>query len=131
MYSYLFLLIILLVVLLNINLFINGIKRKESFLNTTIKQKKIFIEEGNMTGEKKNIIYNGLIVNPKTILTKNIESCDYIFMDFRDYNKVKMYNPKYFKKLVIIDYRDNNHDVFDLPCLKYFKRSVVDKNNLK
>lgn len=128
---YLSFFLIIFIILLNVYLFINIINRNEIFLTTPRIKKKIFIEEGNMIGEKKSIIYNGLNLNPNTVITKNIEDCDYIFMDFRDYNKVKMYDPKYFKKLIIIDYRDNKHDLFNIPCLKYFKRSVVDKNNLK
>jgi len=92
-------------------------------------KKLIFIENGG-NGEKRIIIYNGIMLNPNVGITKNKELCDYIFMDFRDFNKAKNYKPKYFKKLIIIDYRDKPHEIFNIPCLKYFKRSVVNKKKI-
>ena len=39
----------------------------------------MFHHLNNLIGTKKNIIYNGLISNPNTIISDNIENCDYIF----------------------------------------------------
>jgi len=91
--------------------------------------KLIYIENDRMFGAKKNIIYNGLLINPKIRLTENKDLCDYIFMNFRDFKKAQHYKPEYKKKLIVIDYRDNNN-IFDIQCFKYFKRSVVNKNSL-
>ena len=91
----------------------------------------IFIENNHDLAEKKNIINNGLTLNNKIKITKNIDTCDFIFMDYRDYDKAKHYNKEYLKKLVIIDYRDDTNKVFDIPCLKYFKRSVVSKDKFE
>ena len=61
-----------------------------------------------------------------------IEECDYIFIDIiRDFDKIKRYSEEQLKKVIIIDYRDNSKEVSKIPCLKYFKRSVVDKNTMK
>ena len=94
-------------------------------------KKLIFIENENIAGSKKNILYNGLLANINVSITKDINLCDYIFLDNRDFNKAKNYKNDYKKKLVIIDYRDKPNEVFNTECLKYFKRSVVNKNNMK
>ncbi len=94
-------------------------------------KKLIFIENENFIGEKKNILYNGLLANINVLIIKDIELCDYIFLDNRDFNKIKNYKRDYLKKLVIIDYSDRANDVFNTECLKYFKRSIVDKKNMK
>ncbi len=94
------------------------------------KKLRIFIENGEIMGEKKNILCNGLLANINVLITEDIDLCDYIFLDFRDYNKIKNYKSDYLKKLVIIDYRDSPNDVFNTECLKYFKRSVVNKKNM-
>lgn len=92
--------------------------------------KYIFIENANMIGEKKNIIYNGILLNKTVSFTNDKDKCDYIFIDYRDANIANKYDPKYFEKMVIIDYTDFNNQIINLPCLKYFKRSVVNKKNL-
>lgn len=91
--------------------------------------KYIFIENANMIGEKKNIIYNGILLNKNVSFTDDKDKCDYIFIDSRDANIANKYDPKYFEKMVIIDYTDLNNRIINLPCLKYFKRSVVNKKN--
>ena len=83
-------------------------------------KKLIFIENVNIKGAKKNILYNGLLANINVLITKDIDLCDYIFLDFRDFNKIKNYKSDYLKKLVIIDYRDGPNEVFNTKCLKYF-----------
>lgn len=101
--------------------------------NNMMNEKLIFIENDNvnMMGTKKNILYNGLLANINVLITKDIDLCDYIFLDFRDFNKIKNYKSDYLKKLVIIDYRDDPNKVFNTKCLKYFKRSIVNKKNMK
>ena len=101
--------------------------------NNMMNEKLIFIENVNvnMMGEKKNILYNGLLANINVLITKDIDLCDYIFLDFRDFNKIKNYKSDYLKKLVVIDYRDDPNKVFNTKCLKYFKRSIVNKKNMK
>lgn len=94
-------------------------------------KKLIFIENENIVGTKKNILYNGLLANNNVIISKDINLCDYIFLDFRDFDKIKKYKRDYLKKLIIIDYRDNPNKVVNTECLKYFKRSVVNKKNMK
>lgn len=90
---------------------------------------KIFIEKtNNIQGEKKNIIYNGLILNNKIEITDDINICDYIFMDFRDYNIAKKYKPEFLDKLIVIDFKDKK-ELLNIRCLKYFKRSIVNKKN--
>lgn len=93
-------------------------------------RKLIYFKNRNLGGSE-NIIYKGLIDNPNTVITNNIDECDYIFLDFRDVKNYKKKKKKNFEKLVIIDYRDGPNDVFDIKCLKYFKRSVVNKRNMK
>jgi hypothetical protein len=92
-------------------------------------KKSIFIEKGTLRGEKKAILYNGLLTNKNVNISENKDLCDYIFIDFREFKKAKSYKKEHLEKLVIIDYRDGANDVFSLPCLKYFKRSVVDKKH--
>ena len=94
-------------------------------------KKLIFFEKGDISGTKKNIIYNGLLNNINVEIVEDKDLCDYIFADMRDFNIAKNYTYEYKKKLVIIDYRDDSNDVLNLSCLKYFKRSVVDKKNMK
>ena len=93
-------------------------------------KKLIFIENNDIIGEKKNIIYNGILLNKNVCLTNDINLCDYIFIDFRDFKIAKNYKNEYLKKLIIIDFRDNQNSIFNINCLKYFKRSIVNKNNL-
>jgi hypothetical protein len=96
---------------------------------------KIYIEPVDYldpSGEKKNIIIDGCRSNPNIELVNDKNDCDYIFFAYMsDINLVKNYN-KYAdsKKKIIIDFRDNRKEVFDMPCLKYFKRSIVDKETL-
>lgn len=96
-------------------------------------KKLIFIENATheKIGEKKNILYNGLVSNNNVVIVEDIDLCDYIFLDFRDITKAQSYRDDHLKKLVIIDYRDGPNDVFDIQCLKYFKRSVVDKGKME
>jgi len=83
-------------------------------------------------GEKKAIVYNGLLANKNVVISKDIELCDYIFCcGLRDFKRAKNYKDEYFKKLIIIDYMDKTDMQFNKPCLKYFKRSVVNKKNMK
>jgi len=99
---------------------------------------KIFIpvhskKKGNFIGEKK-VIYNGLLNNKKVILTNRISNCDYIFLDFRDVNPIFikfLRKYKLLRKTVMIDFRDGKDDVFPFPVLKYFKRSIVDKSDIR
>ena len=99
---------------------------------------KIFIpvhskKKGNFIGEKK-VIYNGLLNNKKVILTNRISNCDYIFLDFRDVNPIFikfLRKYKLLRKTVMIDFRDSKDDVFPFPVLKYFKRSIVDKSDMR
>lgn len=92
--------------------------------------KYIYIENANMMGEKKNIIYNGILLNKNVSFTNDKDKSDYIFIDYRDANLANKYDPRYFEKMIIIDYTDFNNQIINLPCLKYFKRSVVNKKNL-
>lgn len=91
--------------------------------------KRIFLEKDNMIGEKNNILYKGIILNEKVTLSNDIDTCDYIFICFRDATLARRYDSKYYKKMVIIDYIDSANNIIDIPCLKYFKRSVVDVQN--
>jgi hypothetical protein len=61
-------------------------------------KKLIFIEDVDMGGSKKNVLYNGLLANINVLITKDIDLCDYIFLDYRDFNKIKNYKSDYFKK---------------------------------
>ena len=101
------------------------------FYYSIMNKKLIFIENENIVGAKKNILHNGLLSNINVSITKDIDLCDYIFVDFRDFNKIKNYKSGHLKKLVIIDYRDSPYAVLNIKCLKYFKRSVVNKRNMK
>lgn len=92
--------------------------------------KYIFIENANMIGEKKNIIYKGILLNKNVSFTDDKNKCDYIFIDSRDANLASNYHEKYFEKMVIIDYTDLGNEIINIPCLKYFKRSVVNKKKL-
>ena len=94
-------------------------------------KKLIFLEKGNLSGTKNNIIYNGLLNNINVKIVDDKDLCDYIFTDFRDFNRAKNYTEEHKKKLVIIDYSDISNDLFNSSCLKYFKRSVVDKKKMK
>ena len=99
---------------------------------------KIFLfthnkKNGKYLGEKQ-LIYDGIINNKKTEIVNKISRCKYIFLDFRDINKLTvkfLRKHRLFRKTIIIDFRDNPNEIFNLPFLKYFKRSVVNKNNLK
>lgn len=99
---------------------------------------KIFLfthdkKNGKYLGEKQ-LIYNGIIKNKKTEIVNKISKCKYIFLDFRDINKLTVIflrKHRLFRKTIIIDFRDNPNEIFNLPVLKYFKRSVVNKNKLK
>ena len=84
-------------------------------------------------GEKK-LIFTGVLDNPRTSFTTDIDLCDYIFLDFRDVEDRrpwpgppawKSYKPEHLARTIVIDWRDNPRAVFNIPCLKYFKRSVV------
>jgi len=85
---------------------------------------RIFLFQDNLDGEKQNILYNGLITNPRVIISEDIEACDYIILDFRDLEQKKEY--KYPEKTIIIDFRDST-DIYQNKCLMYFKRSMVYK----
>ena len=100
--------------------------------NVYMNKKSIFIEKDDLVGVKQNVLYNGLLNNKNVYIIDNIEECDYIFIDIiRDFDKIKRYSEEQLKKVIIIDYRDNSKEVSKIPCLKYFKRSVVDKNTMK
>lgn len=86
---------------------------------------KIYLYPAKIEGEKKHILYNGIIANNNTELTDNINECDYIFLDFRDIIGIRNFECP--EKTVIIDFWDNPKVMFDSTCLLYFKRSVVDK----
>lgn len=90
----------------------------------------IFIEKKGIVGEKKNILYNGLITNPRVKISEQRNVCDYIFIDFRDFDALGKYTMEHFKKMIIIDFRDQAN-IINIPCFKYFKRSVVNKNLMK
>jgi hypothetical protein len=89
----------------------------------------IFIEKDDIEGDKKWIIYDGLVNNPNVKITKDIDTCDYIFLTFRDFSKVN--KKEFYKKLIIIDYRDDPKQILNVPCFKYFKRSVINKKYMK
>jgi hypothetical protein len=91
----------------------------------------IFIEKGHLIGEKKYILYEGVLNNPNVCITEMKELSDYIFVDFRDLDKANNYTTEDLEKLIIIDYRDQQHKISNLHCLKYFKRSVIDKKNME
>ena len=93
-------------------------------------QFSIFIEKKGIVGEKKNILYNGLITNPRVKISEQRNVCDYIFIDFRDFDALGKYTMEHFKKMIIIDFRDQAN-IINIPCFKYFKRSVVNKNLMK
>jgi hypothetical protein len=84
--------------------------------------------EGNIRGEKKNILYNGLRTNPNITLSNNIDDCDYIMLNNRD-RDIKIEN-KYLTKVIVVDYTDSTELCWKRDCYRYFKRSVVDKSNL-
>ena len=92
-------------------------------------KKLIYIENAELYGSKKNIISEGIRLNPNVRRAYSRDVCDYIFMDKTDIAAVRHYTLRDIQKLVIIDYRDDS-SIFDVPCLKYFKRSVVDTNDL-
>ena len=89
---------------------------------------KIFLKRGDMMGEKKNVIYDGLVSNPRVEIVKTIRECDYIILTFRDFNWYRSLPRKYPRKLIVVDFRDQAHKVFNVKCFAYFKRSIVKKN---
>lgn len=68
------------------------------------------------------MLYDGLITNNKVKLSENKDSCDYIFIDFRDFNKAKKYKEEHFKKLVIIDFRDQPKRNISFSMFKIFQK---------
>jgi hypothetical protein len=90
---------------------------------------KIFVYNNNIGGSKKNILFNGLNTNSNVSICDNLDECDYIFLDFRDFNN--NLDDRYLKKVIAIDYTDNPvHLSWRRNCYKYFKRSVVNKDTL-
>lgn len=94
---------------------------------------KIYIEPNRLIGVKKNILYNGLKMNKNVEMVNSKEISDLIILDFRDCDFLLNNNMAniYSNKTIILDYRDNCNEIYSIPCLKYFKRSVVDKESLK
>lgn len=92
---------------------------------------KIWMKDGDLNGEKKMLLYDGVLSNKNTILVDTIDECDYIFLDYRDVDNDEFMSTirKYSYKTIILDYRDNPYQTYDHPCLLYFKRSVVCKMN--
>ena len=85
--------------------------------------------EPDVNVDAKKLIFTGVLDNPRTALTTDIDLCDYIILDTRDLQletpRWKSYKPEHLAKTIVIDYRDPPHVVLKIPCLKYFKRSVV------
>ena len=45
---------------------------------------KVWMKDGDLIGEKKMLLYDGVLSNKDTIFVKTIDECDYIFLDYRD-----------------------------------------------
>ena len=82
-------------------------------------QFSIFIEKKGIVGEKKNILYNGLITNPRVKISEQRNVCDYIFIDFRDFDALGKYTMEHFKKMIVIEpiISPNKNNKFKLKSL--------------
>jgi len=112
--------------------FINQIassKLKGKISSTHLNLVKFYLFDGNLIGEKKYVLYEGVVNNPRTLLVNTIEACDYILVDFRDIPDHKKTIEKYHYKTIIVDYSDGPAHIYNVPCWKYFKRSVINKKD--
>tara|TARA_Y100000389_G_C17451862_1_gene515425 strand:- start:1011 stop:1868 length:858 start_codon:yes stop_codon:yes gene_type:complete len=92
----------------------------------------IYIEQKRATAVKKSIIYDGLLTNENITISEDIDTCDYILINDDDIlNKNIEYKEEYCNKIIILDYNDNSKKIYNQKCLRYFKRSVVDKKTMK
>lgn len=85
-------------------------------------------------GEINHILKDGVEKNERTKLTDDMESSDFIFLDFRHINKRSGFEgnipENFLYKTVIVDYSDSQ-DISELNSKYYFKRSIVKKPEYK
>lgn len=79
-----------------------------------------------MIGELRNILLAGVARNSAAKFCGDIDSADYVLLDFRHLED-GIYDPEHQNKTIIVDYRDSPGSVFPHDSFLYFKRSVVNR----
>ena len=87
----------------------------------------LFLVAPDTAGVTRNIICDGINGNERVCLSDDPETCDYIIFVNAYHDQYR----KYSSKIIVFDYRDDPGDLFSQPCLRYFKRSVVNKTTQK